>query len=324
MEDAEAESVGERAGEERAVGRIGSGGVAREDGAERLGVARHDDVGRGDGFEPAADLARELGPLDGGVRAERLHERGDGAERVEIAAAGAVALELMEVLEDRVLRLLPEPVEFGDAARRRHLFEVVERGHAEAGPERAGLLRAEPFDAEHVEQARRQRLDELVERLERARRHERGDVGGDAFPDALHVGHLAALDELEDGLVHPVDGAGGAAVGAGAERVAPRQLDEVGGLFEAAGDAFVGHGDGGKAEGRGAVAPTRRRCRPLRDDAYRNPSRPRRGSARCVAAAFRRRASASSSRRSTRSSGSGRSWRRSRRSAAAASGSTSS
>ena len=259
MEYAEAESVRERACEERAVGRIGGGGMARKDGAERVRVARHDEVGRSDGFASESEFACEFCPLDGGVRAEGLHERGDGAERVEVAAASAVALELMEVVEDGVLRLLPEPVEFGDAARRRHLFEVVERGHAEAGPERAGLLRAEPFDAEHVEQARRQRLDQLVERFERARRHERGDVGGDPFADPLHVRHLAALDELEDGLVHPVDGAGGAAVSAGAERVAAREFDEVGGLFEAAGDAFVGHGDGGESGGEGTVAPTRRR-----------------------------------------------------------------
>src|SRR6266566_2966443 len=104
-------------------------------------------------------------------------------------------------------------------------------------------LGAETGDAQQVEESRRYRRYELLALGQGAGFHQRGDFFCDAAPDPRELGdvELTSRHELGDGIGVVRDGARGIAVGAHLERIARRDLEQIGDVTEEARNFCVLH-----------------------------------------------------------------------------------
>ncbi len=157
------------------------------------------------------------------------------------AALGA--LRLPETGADLLDHLGAEPRQLGDLAGLDRLPEVGDGFHLEFLVEQPDPFRAEPLNAQEIEEAGGQLLDERAPLRHLAGRHQRFDLAGDPLADAGQLREIeaAGAHQLGERLGVVAHGARGVAVGAHLEGVPVGHLEEVGDLVELAGDVGILH-----------------------------------------------------------------------------------
>ena len=153
----------------------------------------------------------------------------------------AVGDAVLDALEDLLLGLGAEALEFGDRAGFADLLQLREVFDRELRPERADLLRAEAGDLHDLEEAGRDRRLELLVERQDAVAAERRDLVDERLAEAGDLGQPAAVDQLAEVLGQVLEDAGAGGVGADLERVLPRQFHERGDLVEDGRDVVLFH-----------------------------------------------------------------------------------
>ena len=186
--------VGEHGGLGGAVAEhLGDERLLDEPGGQRRPVARgRDHVHVAHRLRAAAQRAGLVGPLAGGMRAQRLEHRARELERLvepehALARRGA-GLELGEQL---LLLALAEARLAVQAALARGGFELLQRRDVELLPQPARGLGAQARQAHDLDQALGDAAAQLLERRHRAGLAQLGDLRRDRVADVVELGQAA-------------------------------------------------------------------------------------------------------------------------------------
>ena len=213
-----------------------------ERGHDRRGVGTaQDDVDVLGRLPAASQAAAQFGADDAGHRFQLFEQCNAQRERQVVADALPGRVEEADAVQNLGRRLVAEALQAREPAVRARRLQAGDRVDGQVLVDRADLLRADAVDAQHLDQARRDRLPQLFEVRQPAGADERRHLLLDGLADAADLAERAVRDHCFEVARELADGPRGGRVGAGLEVVLALHLQQHADLFERGGHVVGRH-----------------------------------------------------------------------------------